>query len=83
MRLFTEHPESVDETYFEHMGVALTFGRAMFGAALACIVHAFLPFLFERTGSQCVTRLHDRMVTHRRRNAAVPSAAPSPASTVE
>jgi hypothetical protein len=24
-RLFTEHPESVGESYFEHMGVALSF----------------------------------------------------------
>ena len=24
-RLFTEHPDSVDETYFEHMRFALSF----------------------------------------------------------
>lgn len=69
MRLFTEHPESVGETYFEHMGMALSFaGRMAYGAA-ACLVHAFLPFLCLKTGSETITELHDRMVTNRVKNA--------------
>ena len=28
---------------------------------------AILPFMFEKTGSDCITGLHDRMVTNRSR----------------
>ena len=69
-RLFTEHPASVDETYFEHVGVALSFSGNMFFGAVVCLVHAFLPFLFVKTGSNVVTGLHERMVVSRNRHAA-------------
>ena len=64
-RAFTEHPASVGESYFEHMGMALSFsGRMIFGG-LACMIHAFFPFLFVCTGRECIKKLHDRMVLHR------------------
>ena len=66
-RLFTEHPASVDETYWAHVGVALSFGFKMFYGALVCLVHAFLPFLFVKTGSQVISELHDQMVANRHR----------------
>lgn len=66
-RLFTEHPASVGETYFEHLRQALGFSVRMFAAALACFVHALLPFLFVRTGSSCIESLYQRMVAHRAR----------------
>jgi hypothetical protein len=62
---FTEHPNSVGESYGEHFGVAMRFSAAMIAGGLACAVHAILPFLFTRTGSQTIRRLHDRMVTNR------------------
>jgi hypothetical protein len=64
---FVKHPRSVGETYVEHMTVALSFGLAMVAAGLACIVHAFVPALFERTGSRAIADLYGRMVTNRRR----------------
>lgn len=64
-RLFVEHPASVGESYFEHMGVAASFGGAMFLGSLACFVHAVFPGLCVKTGSGVVTTLHHRMVTHR------------------
>lgn len=69
MSLFTEHPRSVGETYLEHMGVAASFGGRLLVAGLACMVHAVLPFLFTKTGSQAITELHDRMVLNRRQKA--------------
>ncbi|MGO4571977.1 DUF6356 family protein [Microvirga sp. 2TAF3] len=60
-RLFTEHPDSVGETYFEHMGVALGFAWPLLGAGLAALVHAFLPFLCVTTASATVKRLYARM----------------------
>ena len=73
--LFTEHPASVGESYFEHMGVAGWFAFRMLLGAAACLVHAVLPFLFVRTGSQVITDLHDRMVANRVRAGRVPTAA--------
>jgi Family of unknown function (DUF6356) len=66
-RLFTEHPESVGETYFQHLVAAGGFGLRMVLGGLACLLHGVLPFLFERTGSNCVTDLHQRMVARQRR----------------
>lgn len=66
-RLFTEHPASVGENYFQHMAAAWGFSWRMMLASLACLVHALLPFLFEKTGSKAITLLHDRMVVNRDR----------------
>lgn len=64
-RLFLQHPQSIGESYLEHQRHALGFGFSLLLAALACFVHALVPALFVRTGSDAVTRLHDRMVVHR------------------
>jgi hypothetical protein len=60
-RLFCEHPKSVNETYFEHLMFATGFGLRMLIGGLACVVHGLLPFLFKRTGSQCVCDLHAQL----------------------
>ena len=62
---FTEHPASVDETYGEHFMVASSFGVTMIVAGFACLMHGIFPFLCNSTGSNAVTTLHKRMVTHR------------------
>jgi hypothetical protein len=77
-RLFTEHPQSVGETYAEHMVRASWFGGRMVLAGLACMVHALFPFVFVRTGSQAIEELNARMLATRR--AAGPQ---QPAITVE
>ena len=64
---FTEHPASVGETYGEHFVMASGFSLALLKAAFCCGVHAILPFAFEKTGSECITGLYDRMVTNRSR----------------
>ena len=63
--LFTDHPTTVGETYTQHFAHAGGFGVRMVFAGLACIIHAVLPFLFVKTGSNALTVLHDRMVTNR------------------
>jgi len=66
-KLFTDHPSSVGETYWQHMGMAFSFAFAMIRAGFACLLHGFFPFLFVKTGSRTITELHDRMVTNRSR----------------
>lgn len=65
MQLFTDHPHSVGETYSEHFVMASSFGVPMIVAGFACLLHGIFPFMFERTGSNLVRKLHDRMVTNR------------------
>ena len=64
-RLFTEHPNSVGETYIEHLRSACRFGFSMLVGGAACLIHAALPFLCVRTGSDCVADLHFRMTARR------------------
>ena len=66
---FTQHPQSVDETYGEHFMVATSFGTAMLRGGVACLIHAVFPFLCTSTGSATVRQLHDRMVKNRVRTA--------------
>lgn len=66
-KFFTKHPNTVGESYFEHMGQALSFSSEMLIGSFACLMHGFFPFLFEKTGSKAITRLHDRMVVNRDR----------------
>ncbi|MDX1528215.1 MAG: DUF6356 family protein [Gammaproteobacteria bacterium] len=61
--------KSVNETYFQHFGQAIGFSLTLAMAAVVCLVHALLPFLFERTGSQLIGRLHERMLVNRKRKA--------------
>jgi hypothetical protein len=65
--LFKDHPRSVGESYLQHARHATSFGWAMLRGSAACFVHAALPFLHVRTGSQAVLRLHDRMLINRRK----------------
>ena len=50
-KLFTEHPHSMDETYFEHLICAAGYGMRMIFAGFAAIIHSIFPFLFETTAS--------------------------------
>jgi hypothetical protein len=70
-RAFNEHPESVGETYWQHMGTALSFALTLALAAAVSLVHAVLPFLCVKTASGLVTRLHGRMVVNRQRASSI------------
>ena len=64
-KAFTEHPESVGETYWEHLAHASAFGVRMVFGGFACMLHGLLPFLFIKTGSKQIETLHGRMVVNR------------------
>jgi hypothetical protein len=66
-RAFTDHPATVGETYVEHMQTASWFALTMAVGAVACFVHAILPFACQTSGSRRIKLLHERMITHRRR----------------
>ena len=58
--LFLTHPRSVEESYVEHMAFAGRFSGKLFLAASAALVHAVLPFLFEKTASRMIAEMYDR-----------------------
>ncbi len=64
-RLFTDHPRSIGENYFEHMCSAGSFAGHLFAASIVCFIHALIPGTFTKTGSRMVTRLYDKMVSNR------------------
>ncbi|MEM9046600.1 MAG: DUF6356 family protein [Pseudomonadota bacterium] len=61
---FTSHPASVDETYGEHFLFGLRFAAKLGFAAFAALVHAILPFAFEKTASKIIRELYEK--THNR-----------------
>lgn len=64
LNLFTAHPASVDESFGEHFIFALKFAGLLFAAAGAALVHAILPFMFEKTASKIIAKLYHK--THNR-----------------
>lgn len=67
-KIFTDHPNSVGETYFEHMGQALYFAGNLLLGFFYCLCHAFIPAAFKKSGSKLITKLYDRMVANRNRH---------------
>jgi len=64
-RLFTDHPATVGESYFEHMAFATRFGLTMIGGGLACLVHALFPFACVTRGSETVAQLNETLARAR------------------
>lgn len=62
---FNDHPESVGETYCEHLQVALSFSLQLFFACLACLAHAFFPFILKQSGSAIIRDLNIKMLSDR------------------
>jgi hypothetical protein len=65
LKLFTAHPQTVGESYGEHLVRATSFGARMIFAGVACILHGILPFLFVKTGSRAISELNEQMIAKR------------------
>lgn len=64
-KMFLDHPREVEETYFEHMGVASSFGFAMIWGGIKALVHAVFPAFCVTSGSDTVRRLYAILVQKR------------------
>ena len=64
---FTKHPQSVDETYFQHMICALGFHCTLLRLSLCALVHAIFPFWFETTASDGIKKLNTCMQNRRKK----------------
>ena len=59
--IFTKHPQSVNETYFEHMCCAFKFHYTLLRLSLCALVHGIFPFWFKTTASDGIKNLNDCM----------------------
>tara|TARA_B110000438_G_scaffold41051_1_gene40933 strand:- start:1030 stop:1287 length:258 start_codon:yes stop_codon:yes gene_type:complete len=55
--LFTEHPNSLNESYFEHFLCAFSLGFRMVFSGFACMIHSVFPFLFKTTASDLANEI--------------------------
>lgn len=59
--IFTEHLNSVSESYLQHFGFALRTGFNLIKWGLAAIVHGFFPFLFTTYVSKNINALYEQI----------------------
>ncbi len=64
-RFFLGHPRSVGESYGEHFLMALSFAVNMLAGGIILLIHAVIPGMFVRNGSQIIDKLYDRMIKNR------------------
>ena len=64
--IFTEHPNSVGETYFQHMCCVFKFHCTLLKLSLCALIHAIFPFWFETKASDGIKKLNDCMQNRRK-----------------
>jgi Family of unknown function (DUF6356) len=72
LRLFTDHPHSVGETYGQHFCFATGFGLRMIVGGIGAVLHGLLPFVFETTGSRTVLALNEVIRESKKRHQKTP-----------
>jgi hypothetical protein len=58
---FTHHPRDIGESYATHFGHAAWFGLRLIGGGIACLIHGIFPFLYVKTASRTIDRLHAKL----------------------
>ena len=64
---FTRHPNSVGETYLEHMNKAVDTAIKIQLVTFILLTHAVFPFLFEHTAGDKLNKIN-KGLQHRRSN---------------
>ena len=57
--IFTKHPRSLGESYFQHFIKAFYFGIRLIFIAVRVMIHAIFPFMFEYSASNRIKKLND------------------------
>lgn len=63
--LFTAHPKSIGETYWQHWKTAFRIWLRLLFASLALLVHMWVPGLCQTTTSAQIKILNNRLQTRR------------------
>lgn len=59
--IFT-HPNDNCMSYFEHLGLSLSFSRKLLVSSWKAVVHAFIPSLYITSTSQTVLEIQDQLL---------------------
>ena len=54
-----KHCEEANESYFQHMYVAIKISLGLLKASLMAIVHSFIPALYEKGASNKIVHLYN------------------------
>ena len=57
--IFKDHPNSVGETYFQHLLKAMSFVIKLKLIAARAFIHAIFPWCFEHSASDSISKLND------------------------
>ena len=63
--IFTDHPNSVGESYLKHMLFAIKVGLKLILCGFAAIFHAIFPFVLKTYVSSNIKKLHDDIFVNR------------------
>ena len=63
--IFTDHPNSVGESYFQHMFFAIKVGLKIIFWGFAAIFHGIFPCLLKTYVSSNIKKLHDDIFVNR------------------
>ena len=59
--IFTQHPNSVGESYFQHFGKSFSFCLLLLSLSFKAMVHAIFPFCYKTSVSDRILDLSDTM----------------------
>ena len=63
--IFTDHPNSVGESYLKHMLFAIKVGLKLILWGFVAIFHAIFPFVLKTYVSSNIKKLHDDIFVNR------------------
>ena len=64
--IFKKHPNSVGETYFEHMRNAMRVAFKIQIVVFIILIHSVFPFLFEHLGSDEIEKINNDLQNRRK-----------------
>lgn len=66
IRSSRKHLADAGESYLEHLRFAVTVAALMIGAGLACLIHALVPALCQRTCSTTLEQVRSLLIDRNR-----------------
>lgn len=59
--IFTNHPNLVGESYFEHVYNALSYAIMAFIASILLLIHSLFPFILQGHGAKIIRNINTNM----------------------
>ena len=66
--IFNNHPNSLGESYFQHLLKSISFGLKLIVIAFYSFVHAIFPFFFTNKVSNSITKLNKILQNRKDKN---------------